>query len=210
MTTILKDTKRKLPALLISLSLVAFFGIGCSLDSTGVGPNTESQTTETATYNNSTVPDIELPAGLELVTMDWTALPRSAGTLDDPQNLCSSGWVTVADGGTVTYEYSGCAIDAGEIPYDAEVTVCLPHPGRAFVEFGPHPLFFNGEVEIWFDLSVAHCPPQQYDRLQMWYVNNNEDLEPIEMEIDFENMQAVGHTTHFSRYILTKSTVVLK
>ena len=224
MTTILKDTKRKLPALIISLSLVAFFGIGCSLDSTGVGPNTESQTTETATYNNSTVPDIELPAGLELISLNGRALPHDHGNFDDPPEggdngnppddpgmpfeLCSSGWVTVADGGTVTHEYSGCAIEPGEMPYDEEITVCLPHPGYAIVDFGPHPLYFNGEVDIWFDLSNANVPPQRYNMLEMWYVNDNNELEPVPLHIDRHNMLAIGETTHFSRYILTVRTLI--
>ncbi|MBU0691892.1 hypothetical protein KKC97_08500 [bacterium] len=221
MITRLLNSTRKLPVLLIGLSLVAFLGIGCSLDSTGVGPNSE---VETATYNNSTQLDIELPAGLELVSFSEMAIPQGYGSLDGggngggngngnghsgdtgPVDLCGSGWVTVEEGGEATYLYSGCEMEPGEMPYDAEVTVCLPHPGYAIVDFGPHPLYFNGPVDIWFDISNINCPPQQFDRLEMWYVNDNDALEPVPLEIDLDNMRAVGQTTHFSRYILTKSS----
>lgn len=207
MITRLLNSTRKLPVLLIGLSLVAFLGIGCSLDSTGVGPNSEAQTEETTSLNN-VLPGVVLPEGLELVTMNEIALPRNEGTLDDRPVYCGSGWITVAEGGVVEYEYSGCSIEAGEMPYDAEVTVCLPNPGFAIAEFGPHPLAFNGTVEIWFDLYGTNLPQQAYNQLQMWYVNDNDELEPVPLTIDTENGRAIGQTTHFSRYILTRTVLV--
>lgn len=215
MITKLLSTTRKLPVLVIGLCFVAFFGVGCSLDSTGVGPTNESQIEETTSFNE-VLPGIVLPEGLELVSMNEIPLSDNNGALDDGTtgnrpNLCGSGWVTVAEGGVVEYDgYAGAAFDAGEMPYDAEVTVCMPHPGWAIAEYGPHPLAFNGTVDIWFALYRTNLPDQAYERLQLWYVADNGDLEAIPLTIDRENGRAVGHTTHFSRYILTVSTLYLK
>lgn len=227
-----KDTLLTLALILIGLSIVVITGTGCSTDNIGVGMQPESKTSADQTaYESATRPDVVLPEGLELVSgLSGKMAPTTVGNLDDPTILprggtggvtpptrtpepidnrepCVSIYVPANMAANVQCMYTGVSIPEGAVPHDLVVTACMPDEETAIVDFGPHPLQFNGVVQIWFDVSNLNYTDEEIESLQMWYVTEDESLEEISMNFNYGNMRAMGRTNHFSRYILTKTTL---
>lgn len=222
-----KDTLLTLALILIGLSIVVFTGTGCSTDNIGAGTSSVNMSDADKTaYESATRPEVILPEGLSLVTgLSGKTTPTTDTNLDDPpfvprggmsgptrpvpvpesDHPCVSVYVMANSAATIQCMNSGVMIPYGALPYDATITACMQNEDDAIVDFGPHPLEFNGMVQIWFDLAGLDYSNDELASLAMWYVADDGALESIPMNIDMGSMRAMGRTNHFSRYILTRS-----
>jgi hypothetical protein len=112
-------------------------------------------------------------------------------------------WINHELGGTVLTHHIGCTIPPNALPADADVSVTIPIPGYAMLEFGPHPTAFASQVTLFIDMWQVWLPEGvTWEDLQMWYVNDNGGYEPIRTEIDQPHHMFYAYTSHFSRYIV--------
>ena len=225
-----RDSLLSIAICLLAISLLVIMGTGCSSDRISAGP-TSAETSDAykTAYESMTRPEVVLPEGLELVTGLSGKKPiTTEGNLDDPwmgprggfgdpedptrppvietpDEPCVSMFVPARSAADVHCMFTGVRIPQGVVPYDITVTACMPDEETAIVDFGPHPLEFNGSVHIWFDIGNLHYTEEEIETLQMWYVADDGDLEELPINIDRGSMQVIGHTSHFSRYILTKT-----
>ncbi|MBU0508031.1 hypothetical protein KKH27_04250 [bacterium] len=174
--------------------------VGCSSFDDPVGtPQAEPDAQEQATlYPVWTDEQIEdLIPGFHVLTVDSRASGREA--LDDQ----SSRFIRRTQGGTVQHRNNGVQIGAWQLWEDRTVTVSTPNPGRAIVDFYPHPYQFNGHVRIWIDLTYVQLPPgRNWWDIQMFYVDDNGNLVPYWGYVDEGARQYIAWTDHFSRYII--------
>ncbi|MFZ5433667.1 MAG: hypothetical protein ACOZB3_07840 [Calditrichota bacterium] len=195
------------------LAALMVFGWGCSSDYT---PTSSSSQTDNMELTEATVTGYSQaegdaaggPApGFEFLTNNgYTA----SGTLDDPPVYVSR-FMRVRSGGYLSAPgVVGVQIDPWELPNDLTVSISVPDPEFAVADFGPHPLLFNGWVEIWWDVFslVGNDPDFDYESLVPWYINDDGVYEPVQHEWYAGYHWLVVRTNHFSRYIIGKAVTI--
>jgi hypothetical protein len=202
MSNFKRPAYRTLP--LYSLSILILFVVGCSEWN---NPASSQESSSTQTENNNTGPESPYPpiteADLEqLLPAGFRALTTTRehyGTLDDQ----SSRRLRRNRGGTVTHRNNGVEIGPWQLWSDETITVSTPVPGRAVVDFYPHPYQFNGCIRLWIDLNSYNLPPgRRWDEVAFFYADESGRMIRYWGAIDLNAMTYSIWPDHFSRYIL--------
>lgn len=182
--------------LMISIMIMVF--AGCSTDTNPVA-SSEPQAVENPYPVLSEEQINSLIPGYQVLTIDPRAYGRDESGLDDR----SSRLIRRTQGGTVAHRNNGVQIGGWQLWEDRTVSVETPNPGHAIVDFYPHPYHFNGHVRIWIDLTYVVLPPGvNWWDLQMFYQDENGNLQQYWGQLDLVNHQYIAWTDHFSRYII--------
>jgi hypothetical protein len=186
---------RNLLFCVLSLAALVMF-VGCSLDSASVAPQSASdQSSIEASSKTGPVP------GYRFVKSQWGLASNNDGSLDD--GWSTSRYLRTYQGGLVVTHNIGCQIPPYALPYNATVTVNVPNPGEATVEYGPHPTQFNSPVQLFFDLNTLILPPgNSWEDLVVFYAEDNGGYDLIGGYIDYQRHLLIAYTDHFSRYII--------
>ena len=101
--------------------------------------------------------------------------------------------------------WHGVIIDADDIHETIRVSMLVPDPSIAAVDFGPHPYQFDGEVRIELvytpsNLELIGATPR--DLVIMWWNNTVGEYQPIPSTLNQRENKLYGFTDHFSRYII--------
>jgi hypothetical protein len=192
--------------LIMGLIFVAVFGMGCSTDSSSLGPiSNDSENIDIANIN---YPDAStLPAGFVALTRSTSVIGGHAdGTLDDHDNTVSKN-MKRDKGGDLYLDNNGVSIPRNSIPVERlTITVTLPDEEAAIVDFGPHGTHFDCPVTVRISLEDFEIPEGvELTDLTIFYVNDNSEWEQYNGIVGHNGDWLEAQTDHFSRYIIARS-----
>jgi hypothetical protein len=194
---------RNLLLCILSLSALVLL-VGCSMDSASVAPQSSSD--QSIATSNAVIPSDGPAPGYKFIKSQWGLASSSNGTLDDP-NWFASRALRADQGGMVVTHNIGCNIPNNALPYNMTITVNVPVPGEATVEYGPHPTQFNAPVQLFFDYNTLILPPGTHiEDLVVFYQEDSGAYDLIGGYIDYTRHLLVAYTNHFSRYIISVRT----
>lgn len=101
--------------------------------------------------------------------------------------------------------WHGVVINADDIHESIRVSLLVPDPSIAAIDFGPHPYQFDGEVRIELaytssTLELIGATPR--DLVIMWWNNVEGEYQTIPTALNQHQNKLYGYTDHFSRYII--------
>lgn len=200
--TISQITKKRLiPSLLCTM--VMLLAVGCSTDFS-TAPNPQNDAEMLAANPPSSIPAADqgpMP-GYRYLALGPN---RSTSALDDDP-LFASRFIQSWRGGEVRIDnFVRVYVPRWALPHDATLTINIPDPDIAAAEFGPHPLQFNGYVQIIWDIHEFDLPDNfDYESVEAWYENDDGSYEPLQTSWDWNYAHLTVYTNHFSRYIITQ------
>ncbi|RPH96050.1 hypothetical protein EHM69_02495 [candidate division KSB1 bacterium] len=193
--------KRLIPSLLCAM--VMLLAVSCSTDFS-TAPDLQNDAEMLAANPPSAIPVAEkgpMP-GYRYLKLG----PNHATSTLDDDPLYASRFIQAWRGGEVRISnFVRVVVPRWTLPYDVNLTITVPDPEIAAAEFGPHPLQFNGYVQIIWEIHEFDLPDDfDYDSVEAWYENDNGTFEPLQTSWDWNYAHLTVYTNHFSRYIITQ------
>jgi hypothetical protein len=205
MNALNRDSILTIVLAIMGMILLAVFGMGCSTDSSSLGPiSNDSENIDIANIN---YPDAStLPAGFVALTRSTAVNGDRNGALDDHDNFAAR-WMWRNSGGTLLLDHNGVIIPRNAIPYyQLLITVSLPDDEAAMVDFGPHGTHFDCPVTVRISLEGFEIPEGvELTDLTIFYVNDNGEWEQYNGILNPSGNWLDAQTDHFSRYIIARS-----
>jgi hypothetical protein len=197
----MKSSKKYI--ILIGMLALVIFGIGCSTDSSILGPvssNTESRAAASFIYPDPT----SLPAGFVPLTRSTSINGGRESALDDGNETTVTRLIRDIAGGSIFLSHSGVTIPRTALPVsELEITVTLPTDAYAMVDFGPHGTQFESPVTVQLSMEGFELPEGvTEDDLTIFYINDNGEWEMYNGIIHRNGLWLTAETDHFSRYII--------
>jgi hypothetical protein len=196
----------------LGVLLLAMFGTGCSLDSSEVTPVSSSVDLEETSWGDPCELGPEYcypPLPENGPAPGWSYLRYTdsardnAGSLDDPPTIIVRR-IRGDQQGVFYLDGHQLIIPAGAIPgEELVVSMSVPEPGVAVVDFGPHGTQFNTPVTLRMSIEGMDLPEGLGgEDMTIWYINDDGEYILFEGTVHSNGNWLETTTDHFSRYII--------
>jgi hypothetical protein len=210
-------TFKTIISLLILTAGLLFVLTGCSMDSAPTSGNATSETVNQSDNDGYVpAPPSDYPPLTPGELTDGPApgfqfkkLSREAATLDGGPRAVSR-FIFARFGGDVQISHLvKVHFSPWDLPRDLQITIWVPDDNYAVADFGPHPMQFNGDVEItWSVYDMFHLPDDyDFSQLVPWYVNDQGQYVPVVSSWTPDHHYLTIRTNHFSRYIISEPII---
>ncbi len=192
-----------LPIKALAVAALVVFAVGCS----ELNAPTASSPTETSTENFQYPPIDNVIATVENAGYKVVS-PRAQATLDDPNcdSIRTDRYARVNQAGSLNLQ-SIVRLEWTQnvLPSNMTLSIVAPSECLGVADFYPHPTFFNGTVNIVWNVSIMDLPDDfNFDNLVPLYVHDDGTIEEVQYSWRGNHQQLVVVTNHFSRYIITQ------
>ncbi len=192
-----------LPIKALAIAALVVFAVGCS----ELNAPTASSPPETSSENFQYPPIDNVIATVENAGYKVVS-PRAESALDDQDcdTIRSDRYARVNQAGSLNLQ-SIVRLEWTQnvLPSNMTLSIVAPSECLGVADFYPHPTFFNGTVNIVWDVSIMDLPDDfNFDNLVPLYVHDDGTIEEVQYSWRGNHQQLVVVTNHFSRYIITQ------